>query len=175
MTSADIDVRYLVYNHRILSYVFFTTTFFLVSLTSALLTYLTLSGYLTESLRIPKVELPNAVKQETSNSDTEQFNPFSTSDLSDTSRTFPTLGRQMPLHFSSRPHDDKGETEIKREEEIERTTNIPPQEAEADDEDEFEDNYSTTAGWRDSGIGTSLDDDEGRAKLLRRNAPYRIG
>ena len=107
-----------------------------------------------------------AVKRERSDSDA--FDPTSMEDLSDTSRTFPTLGRQIPLHFSGRK-DVKKEEEIKREEdEVLRSTQVQPLAAEADDE---EDDVSVeTSGFRDSGIGTGLDDERLASVQRRRKA-----
>ena len=62
----------------------------------------------------------------------------------------------------------KVEEAIKKEEEIESTTGIQPLLAEADDEDEDEDR---DIPWRDSGIGTSLDEGE-RQNLQRRKKAF---
>ena len=115
-----------------------------------------------------------------SESESEVFDPFSTEDLSDTSRSFPTIGRQMPLHFTRREHEgvkSEGikheaikagikhegiEAGIKHERDIEETGGHQPFVAEADDEEEME-----TTAWRDSGIGTSLDDAD-RNSVFRR-------
>ncbi|MCJ1253250.1 hypothetical protein MMC24_001061 [Lignoscripta atroalba] len=168
-------LRYILYNYRVLSYLFFTTTFFTVSLTTTLLAYLILSSYIPTPSATTKSEPNHPIKTEPSASDTEPFNPLSTSDLSDTSRTFPTLGRQMPLHFSSRHDGLKTEEEdrahIKEEEEIERTTGIQPLVGEADDEDEEEDERDGVS-FRDSGIGTSLEEGDRRAGQRRRKALF---
>lgn len=134
-------------------------------------TYFSPSAIKSESTREPKPEP----------SDTELLDPFSTEDFSDTARSFPTLGRQMPpLQYpppSRRDLDQqqqqrqqmasgsiKGEEErsIKEENEDEvrmRSLGVPPRlvEAEADDEDEDDEDVESTA-WRDSGIGTGRDD-----------------
>ena len=164
---------YLLYNHRILSYIFFTATFYLLSILSTFLAYVAISSFVSPSSSPPPKDEPQAsVKAENSDTDSETFNPLSTSDFSDTSRSFPTLGRQMPLHFSSRgdalKHEEEDRQRIKEEEEIERTTGIHPLVAEADDEDE-EDNV---AAWRDSGIGTSLEEGDRRGVQKRRRALF---
>ena len=110
------------------------------------------------------------VKRERSDSDA--FDPTSLEDLSDTPRTFPTLGRQTPLHFSGRRRDIiKKEEEEKEgiENEISQSTEVQPLAAEADDEDEAEDDSFSQwmTGFRDSGIGTGLDD-ERLASVQRR-------
>ena len=117
-----------------------------------------------------KTEPGSTVKRERSDSDA--FDPTSLEDLSDTPRTFPTLSRQTPLHFSGRRRDI-----IKKEEEEEegiedsvlRSTEVQPLAAEADDEEEEEDDEISqgTSGFRDSGIGTGLDD-ERLASVQRR-------
>ncbi|MCJ1389146.1 hypothetical protein MMC18_002000 [Xylographa bjoerkii] len=169
-------LRWILYNHRILSYLFFTTTFFTVSLTSTFLAYLLLSSYLSRpSSSVSKTDPGAHIKSDPSASDSEHFNPLSTSDLSDTSRTFPTLGRQMPLHFSSRTEAMQMEEEdprVKKEEvdEIERTTEIQPLVAEADDEDEEDD--AEAFSFRDSGIGTSLEEGDRRGVQRRRKGLF---
>ncbi|MCJ1473821.1 hypothetical protein MMC13_002473 [Lambiella insularis] len=164
-------LRWILYNHRILSYLFFTTTFFSVSLTSTFLAYLLLSSFLSSPPFPTKSEPAPHIKHERTASSSERFNPFSTSDLSDTARSFPTLGRQMPLHFSGRSDAAKHEDEavkVKKEEPdaIERTTGLQPLAAEADDEDEGDD--AEAWSFRDSGIGTSLEEGDWRSGPRRR-------
>ena len=119
-----------------------------------------------------KTEPGPTVKRERSDSDA--FDPTSLEDLSDTSRTFPTLGRQTPLHFSGRRREtikkeEEGEEGI--EHEISQSTGLHPLAAEADDEEEEEEDYDGishgTSGFRDSGIGTGLDE-ERLASVQRR-------
>lgn len=134
---------------------------------------------------------PAAIKPESTGepkpepSDTELLDPFSTEDFSDTARSFPTLGRQMqPLQYpppSRRDSDqqqaagssikDGEERSIKKEEDEARLRSLgipppPPVEAEADDEDE--DDEMESAAWRDSGIGTGLDDADRNMGVHRR-------
>ena len=129
---------------------------------------------------------PTAIKAEPTQrpkpelSDSELLDPFSTEDLSDTPRSFPTLGRQMPPLQYPPPSrrglnqqepvggniKDEEDRPIKKEEKEEegelplrRSSGNPPTTvgAEADDEDEDDDDVESAA-WRDSGIGTGLDD-----------------
>ena len=135
---------------------------------SALVAWLILSSFLSSNSTVAKPEPKrngSGIKAEPS--DSEHFDPFSTEDLSDTSRTFPTLGRQMPLHFTAHSDPTKTEKErIKREEEeLTRTAPFDPLHNEADDED---DEAQDTTGWRDSGIGTSLEEGERRDSVQRR-------
>jgi seipin len=154
------------YNHRILSFLAFTGTFWSVSMTSSFLAWLALSTYFSSSS-----DEQGRVKQEvdstdgqangaikTEEDDDESFDAFSTEDLSDTQRTFPTLGRQMPLRFPGRASEGVKREETE-EEKMERTVGIQPLIGEADDEDEY---VERRGGRTDSGLGTSLDEEAGR-------------
>lgn len=168
-------LRWVLYRHRILSFLFFTTAFWGSSMVSMGLAWLVVSMYVgkkEEGGRSGKEEEEEGsnrsvvVKRERSDSDA--FDPTSLEDLSDASRTFPTLGRQMPLHFTGRK-DVKREEEIKREEEeVLRAAEMQPLAAEADDEDD--DMSQGTSGFRDSGIGTGLDDERLASVQRRRKA-----
>ena len=162
--------RYVLYNHRIFSYFVFTASFYFVSIASMFLAYLIFTFYLSPQTPEPtKTESPDNMKHEHTDSGSDTIDLFSTSDLSDTSRNFPTLSRQMPLHFSSRNEAIKREGEGMagvKEEEIARTTGIQPLVAEADDEEDDEDR--DLLSWRDSGIGTSLEEGDGRRAQRRR-------
>lgn len=164
-------LRWLLYRHQVLSFAFFTTAFWCCSMVSMGLAWFAVSMYLgpSSSSRGSKTEAETngtVVKRERSDSDA--FDPTSMEDLSDTSRTFPTLGRQTPLHFTGRK-DVKREEEIKREEdEVMRSTELQPLAAEADDEED--DMSQGTSGFRDSGIGTGLDDERLASVQRRRKA-----
>ncbi|KAI7536804.1 hypothetical protein KC331_g11274 [Hortaea werneckii] len=86
--------------------------------------------------------------------------------LSDTERTFPTLGGKKPLRYSS--------PRIKREEDDGETEVILPADGTAapllaDDEDEEEDDGVDMESFVDSGIGTSLESTAGgRRESIRR-------
>lgn len=133
---------------------------------------------------------PTAIKPESTGkpkpepSDTELLDPLSTEDFSDTARSFPTLGRQMPpLQYpppSRRASDqqqpasssikDEEARSIKKEEDeaqLKPSGISPAVEAEADDEDE-DDEEMESAAWRDSGIGTGLDDADRNMGVHRR-------
>ena len=164
-------LRWILYHHRVLSFLFFTTAFWSSSMVSMALAWFAVSTYLgSSSASVKEEEESNgsvAVKRERSVSDAA-FDPTSMEDLSDTSRTFPTLGRQIPLHFTGRK-DVKREEEIKREEdEVLRSAESQPQAAEADDEED--DVSQETSGFRDSGIGTGLDDERLASVQRRRKA-----
>ena len=86
--------------------------------------------------------------------------------LSDTERTFPTLGGKKPLRYSS--------PRIKREEEDGETEVILPADGTAapllaDDEEEEDDDGVDMESFVDSGMGTSLESTAGgRRESIRR-------
>jgi len=165
-------LRWYLYHYRIISFLVLTTAFWICSMVTMALAWFILSSY--------SVGSPNPIKDETDTngsiikherSESEAFDPTSYDDLSDTSRTFPTLGRQMPLHFSGRRDAVKKEEdeEIKREDdEVMRSTGIQPLSAEADDEGD--DVTEEMSGWRDSGIGTGIEEDRAAGVQRRRKA-----
>ena len=155
-------LRWILYHHRVLSFMFFTTSFWSSSMLSMLLMWFILSSYFTADPTSAKTEAAandSLIKRE--HPDSDAFDPTSIDELSDTSRTFPTLGRQLPLHFSGRK-DIKKEEE--NEEELLRSTEIQPLSAEADDEGE------DAIDWRDSGIGTGRDEERLASVQRRRKA-----
>lgn len=162
-------LRWLVYHHRILSYLFFTTTFWMGSMVSCLIAWVVISMYLP-GWRQTEGEQGDKEGREIKREDEsdEEFDPNSLEDMSDTSRTFPTLGRQLPLQFKGRKGSIKQEDEdaekLKKEgDRLMETTNIQPLGAEADDEDD-----DVVASWRDSGIGTSMEDTDRRRSVQKR-------
>lgn len=168
-------LRWMIYNHRILSYLFFTSTFWTCSMLSSLVAWFVLTTFFASDKGVdPKKEKTEDQSEDikSEEEDDEQFDPLSTEDLSDTSRSFPTLGRQMPLHFSSRRDSAKwgqGEADekVKREQDnVVASTNIQPLGAEADDEEDEDD--MGVRSWRDSGIGTSLEEGDRKSNLHRR-------
>ena len=160
-------LRWLLYKYRIISFLIFTTAFWIVSVLSMTAIWLALSSYFATSSYLAKAASETnstSIKQERSDSDV--FDPTSYDDLSDTPRTFPILGRQMPLHFIGRNNSMKKQEldDLKKEaDEVVETTNIQPLVTEADDEGE--DVKEEMSGWRDSGIGTGIED---RAKSVQR-------
>lgn len=165
-------LRWVIYHHRILSYLFFTTTFWMGSMLGCGVAWVLISFFLSGSggQRVgEKQEGIDGVKVKKEPEDEAQFDPTSMEDLSDTSRSFPTLGRQLPLHFSGRKdnikHEDDLAENMKREEDgAMDSTNIQPLGAEADDEDDDE----AVVSWRDSGVGTSLEDADRRRSVQKR-------
>ncbi len=164
-------LRWILYHHRILSFLFFTTTFWSSSMLSMLCAWFVLSSYFAACPATTKAEPDaNGSYIKTERSDSDAFDPTSVEDLSDTSRTFPTFGRQKPLHFTGRGLIQREEDGVvKREEdEIMRSTDIQPLAAEPDDgEDDMTEEMS---GWRDSGIGTGMDEERLASVQRRRKA-----
>lgn len=112
-------------------------------------------------------------------SDSDPIDPFSTEDFSDTSRSFPTLGRQIPLHFTRtdsgiKREGSRREERAKLQQELEsqapNTGTQPLAVTEADDEDDMD----AGASWRDSGIGTSLDDGDKSGPYWRQRRRYTL-
>lgn len=85
--------------------------------------------------------------------------------LSDTERTFPSIAGQPPLKFEGRIKQEEGEPQ-----------GIPPDiqpAGEADDEDDGEEEDEDGPAYRDSGIGTSYDDNVAREGFKRRTSGSR--
>lgn len=159
-------LRWVLYHHRILSFFIFTTSFWLSSMLSMILVWLALSVYQAEDKPKvpPKDEESDGTVAKSEPLDSDNFDPTSLEDLSDTSRTFPTFGRQKVLHFAGRKKEE--DEDIKREQdEVMNSADLQPLAGEADDEDD--DDLGDISGWRDSGIGTGMDEDR-RAGIQRR-------
>lgn len=137
-------LRWIMYNHRIISAVVFIITFWITELVSFGLAWTVLSFYLSSSPSSTKAEQQNtteeakAIKHEAE----EDPNPV----LSDTERQFPTLSGQAPLRYSRSPT-----RRIKQEAEEETPIPTVNPATEADDEDEEDVDFF------DSGIGTSME------------------
>lgn len=138
---------------------------------SALIAWLVLSTYLASDTTAVKKKEPASPKIKAERSESEKYEPSLTEGLSDTSRTFPTLGRHIPLHFTGREESARreGDEGVKQEDEVIQSTGLQPLIAEADDEDEGID----TSGFRDSGVGTSLDESQrGRVQRRKKNSLF---
>jgi hypothetical protein len=155
-------IRWLMYNHRILSFVIFTSAFWFSEIMFTLLGWLAV-----QTLFSPKTEVKKElVKVEETDASTVKAEGGEGTDgdepdLSDTPRTFPTYGRQAPLRFVPKVKEEDSEEFIMDE------TAIQPLTAEADDEDEQLEVYR---GGRDSGIGTSFSEGGERSGLARRRS-----
>lgn len=135
-------LRWLMYNHRVISAVVFVGVFWGVEMIFAGIAWAVLIAYLGPAFKSDE-QKSIRIKEEATTEDEEQ------TFLSDTERTFPTLSNQQPLRFRS--------PEIKEEKKEEdpngvRLQDVPPLTGlEADDEDEDGDYFL------DSGIGTSME------------------
>lgn len=155
-------IRWLMYNHRIFSFVVFTTAFWLAEVIFAILTWMlwnSRSGSRRErgkgELKGEDTDASTIVKTEREDGELETDDL----DLSDTPRSFPTYGRQAPLQYiPTVKTEDDGEKLVMDE------TTLQPFTAEADDESEEPIDVGSFRGGRsDSGLGTSFS--EGGASL----------
>ncbi|KAL8862027.1 MAG: hypothetical protein Q9178_001482 [Gyalolechia marmorata] len=164
-------LRWIMYHHRILSYVIFTSMFWSSSMVSALVAWLVLSSYLVPDSTVLKERQPASPQIKAEPSESEKYDPSMTEGLSDTSRTFPMFGRHVPLHFTGREETARKESDkrVKQEDEVIQSAGIQPLTAEADEYEGIE-----TSGFRDSGIGTSLDEGQ-RARVQRRKKSSLFG
>lgn len=150
-TARFSGLRWLMYNHRILSFIFFTSAFWGSEVVFTLLAWLAL-----QSMFAPKTDVKKEAKgdgEETDESTAIKAKIYDTDepDLSDTPRTFPTYGRQQPLRYEPKVKDEDSEEYVLDE------TAIQPLAGEADDEDDYEGEFRDVRGGRtDSGIGTSF-------------------
>lgn len=157
-------LRWILWHHRILSYLFFTTMFWGSSILSMLCVWFVLSSHFgpaPQSIKTEPETADSAIKRE--GSDSDAFDPTSFEDLSDTARNFPTLGRQQPLQFTGRG-DMKKEEDDEAKDEVLQSIDVQPLTAEADDESE------NVTEWRDSGIGTGRDEERLASVQRRRKA-----
>jgi len=140
-------LRWLMYNHRVISAVVFVGVFWGVEMVFAGIAWAVLIAHLGPAFKTEE-QRPVRIKDEATSEDEER------GFLSDTERTFPTTSSQQPLRFRS--------PEIKEERKEEdagdgvRLQDVPPlTNLEADDEDEDGDYFL------DSGIGTSMESGNG--------------
>ncbi|RKF79953.1 Seipin-like protein [Golovinomyces cichoracearum] len=138
-------MRWLMYNHRIISFVLFTVLFWISTIFFAGLTWAALiifSDIIIEPTYKNSSNTRNdvVVKTEESASDED-------ADLSDTPRTFPTYGRQPALRFVPTYKEMKDS---------------------ADDEDDKKNFNSKQCIMTDSGIGTSLDESKEKTTVRRK-------
>ena len=145
-------LRWLMYNHRIVSAFVFVGIFWTTEMVFAGLAWAALTvffGSPTQNVKAEEVhEGSTRIKDELEDDK---------ANLSDTERTFPTVGGQQPLRYSN--------PRIKQEDED--STVLPlgdgmVQAAEADDEDEDADFFL------DSGLGTSMESGASRRDSIRR-------
>lgn len=158
-------LRWLMYNYRILSFLFFTSAFWFAEIMFTIVGWIVLRSTLSTGKSAP---LTTDRKGESSTESVVKKEPEDTDepDLSDTPRTFPTYGRQTPLKYESRAkREDSEELSISE-------TSIQPLAGEADDEDD--ELYSGRRGV-DSGLGTSYSEGAGRGVGVARRRSSKGG
>jgi seipin len=144
-------LRWLMYNHRIISAAIFITSFWVTELIFTGLAWAAFSFYMQPQTEEVK---PERQPSETPPIKREDEEP----ELSDTERQFPTVSKQTPLRYQS--------PRIKQEadEDAVVVPERPNRGLEADDEDEDED----ADVFLDSGLGTSMESSVARRESLRR-------
>jgi hypothetical protein len=156
-------LRWLMYNHRILSFIMFTSAFWFSEMIFTVLGWLAVRAIFSPKKEV-KQELVKGEETDASTVVKAEGEETDEPDLSDTPRTFPTYGRQAPLRYIPKVKD-----EADSEEYIIDETAIQPLAAEADDEGE-EDLEVYRGGRADSGIGTSFSEGGERTGLARRRS-----
>jgi seipin len=156
-------LRWLMYNHRILSFIMFTSAFWFSEMIFTVLGWLAVRAIFSPKKEV-KQELVKGEETDASTVVKAEGEETDEPDLSDTPRTFPTYGRQAPLRYIPKVKD-----EADSEEYIIDETAIQPLAAEADDEGE-EDLEVYRGGRADSGIGTSFSEGGERSGLARRRS-----
>jgi seipin len=147
-------LRWLMYNHRVFSFIVFTTAFWAGEVIFAVLAWALWSARSGEQKPAGDVkkesgDSESAIKAEPDTEDVETDDV----DLSDTPRTFPTYGRQAPLHYVPKAKSEGAEVRVK----VEPVPLPLPVGAEGDDESEIPISVQSYRGGRsDSGIGTSF-------------------
>lgn len=150
-------LRWLMYHYRTLSFLGFSTVFWMVEMSFALVIWLLFSTLLAGGKEADRktiktdadAQVSDAAIKTEPDEDTEP-------DLSDTSHTFPTYSRQPPLHYTS--------SRVKQEVPTTSVEAAHSPEAEADDEDEDADFVLDQPGFShrdDSGLGTSMESSGG--------------
>ncbi|KAJ5047537.1 uncharacterized protein L3040_003360 [Drepanopeziza brunnea f. sp. 'multigermtubi'] len=156
-------LRWVMYNHRIMSFVVFTAAFWISEVLFAAL------GWLLARMVLGGKDVKTEVKEEGDGSAVgvkDDQGESDEPDLSDTPRTFPTYGRQAPLIFVPKIKD---EPPVKDEDSEEFVAMEGTGLVEADDEDD-EAVGDYRRGMTDSGIGTSLSEGGERVGLSRRRS-----
>lgn len=158
-------LRWVMYNHRIVSFFIFTTAFWFAEVFFALLGWAVVRMKFGSS---PAQLKGDVIKEEDTDASTQiKVGPEDTDepDLSDTPRTFPTYGRQPPLKYEPKIKDEGDSEDYVIDE-----TAIQPLAVEADDEgEEGLDLGGFRGGRSDSGLGTSFSEG-GRSSLTRRRS-----
>jgi seipin len=175
-------LRWFVYNYRIISWMLFSTIFYILTISSMAITWGLVSYFIfpakplaqktlkTESEEaeqsnghVSKADSSRKIKAEKEEDDSSL--DAALADMSDTPTQFPTLSKQMPLRFPVQPQrSDTGRSPIKREPETTGHEPLAAATAEdaADDEEDDDDGLLVASVDNDrravdSGIGTSME------------------
>lgn len=170
-------LRYLVYNHRILSFVVFSTIFYVVSIISLGMVW----AWVGPSIIAPddkavvkreqpgqtiKVESAKAAAVKTEDEDDVSMQGLKIEDVSDSAVQFPSGRGRPPLRYEGRAGDDPETAAVEQEREI-------GEGEKADDEDEEYDSARARTTGRfegDSGIGTMSEGVRAGPDLVRRRS-----
>lgn len=163
-------VRWLMYRHRITSFLGFTFLFWVIEMSTALFIWLAASYMLADAERTSKMsgvksETPSTVRVKQEGGAEEEHADY----LSDTDRTFPTYAGQPPLRYTS-PHqaivkEEGDDGSIARATGIEADISADPSDEDADFV--LDEPQSMTRGAYDSGLGTSMESSAGSIRRRR--------
>ncbi|KAG9247344.1 putative adipose-regulatory protein-domain-containing protein [Calycina marina] len=159
LTARFGGLRWMMYNWKLTSFVVFVGAFWFAEVLWSVFGWVILRSFFGASKRALDEEVKNGEGIEEAKEELEM--EMDDPDLSDTPRTFPTFGRQVPLRYELKVKDEDLENYVIDE------TAIQPLAAEADDESESEDLGGKSG--RDSGIGTSSSKGGDRGVLRRRS------
>ena len=151
-------LRWILYNHRILSFLVFTSSFWVSSMISMGIMWFVLSIYLDDSKEGKQDD------EGRNGSFKEESTPEINEPLrSDTLRSFPTLGRQRPLKYEGPAIKQEDEEDVLLD-----TALQPSQATAAEADDEDDEDAKASSSFRDSGIGTGRDERGGNGVQRRR-------
>ncbi|WPH01921.1 Hypothetical protein R9X50_00477500 [Acrodontium crateriforme] len=155
-------LRWVMYNHRIISAVFFIGAFWMTEMLFAGVAWAVFSTYLVPFESKTKEHKSPSKRVKAESGTTSSSSEDEGAALSDTERTFPTTHDQLPLRYSSQ----RVKKEEPRDNEANTLESIPPYvqtpKADADDEEEDADIFL------DSGLGTSMESSAARRDSIRR-------
>ncbi|RMY79037.1 hypothetical protein D0862_13260 [Hortaea werneckii] len=170
-------LRWFMFSHRIFAAGVFIAGFWVTEMVFAGLMWVAVAasvyprligGTKGEEVREGNARVKREDGDESSRRDDEDGKLVSAARLSDTERTFPTLGGKKPLRYSSpriKREEDDGESEVI----LPADGTAAPLLADDEDEEEEEDDGVEMESFVDSGIGTSLESAAGgRRESIRR-------
>ena len=162
-------LRWILYNHRLLSFSIFTTAFWASSMISMALMWLILTLYLDSEEDKDGRKAGGRGKDVAIKSEPSSEGGHEDPELSDTNRIFPSLGRQKPLKYEGPSiKQEEGESSVQS---MIRPLDIAA--AEADDETDLKDEDGGSSAFRDSGIGTGREEGISRGAQRRRRGSFR--